>query len=53
MKNLLSAKNFTNPVYIECFLYINNRIEYNKLSNCMQLLVIFKLTNKIPMNGPY
>ena len=40
-------------VFIECFLYINNRIEYNKLSNCMLFLVIFKLTDKIPMNALY
>ena len=31
---------------IECFLYINNRIEYNNLSNYMLFLVIFKLLTK-------
>ena len=32
--------------------YINNRIEYNKISNCMLFLVIFKLTDKFPVNTP-
>ena len=41
--------------FIGCFLYINNndRIEYNTLSSCMLFLVLFKLTDKIPMNAPY
>ena len=32
---------------------VNNKIEYNKLSNCMLFLDIFKFTDKIPMNVLY
>ena len=38
--------NIRGKIFIECFLYINNRIEYNKWSNYMLFLVIFKLTKK-------
>ena len=32
---------------------VNNKIVYNKLSNCMLFLDIFKFTDKIPMNVLY
>ena len=44
-KSFLQLKHQRKKIFIECFLYINNRKEYKKSSNCMLILVIFKLTD--------